>query len=405
MTLSRLRVTRLFFACVLFVQIGLIPIVSFAVLGLILLLTHTVVKGKDIASASLFFLLSMESTLQAYLSLSELSYDLNFSQVRLIVVFTLIYFIIGLRLEFELPIDKVKKYNFRLLLILVCGAIIQVLLKKIGIYTYIPDFLLAMKETGTTLNADQIEFLKNIDLLQYRVSMFYSEASYYGLIIASLLVIGFLVETSNDSKFKLFLIGIVGVAVAETFYGMLAIVVLYIVDFAPYIRRQFANISKVKKGLFFVVVVIFVMAIFASFFFQERLGRLILLDDESGTTRLISPFTILSSTWSNLSYFGYPVFEIYEKLNSNSLIQYYEDPPLHNGLINLFINNGIVAFLLLVLIFKRVKSKFLMIFICLVFMQNGAYGNWDKAYLIGYICVIANTIYFYNQRASLRKVV
>jgi hypothetical protein len=224
--------------------------------------------------------------------------------------------------------------------------------------------------------------------LDIRVSAFFSEPSYLGLIAAVL----YYIQQVNHERWQPIpcLIALGTSAVACTSLGFVANLALGLMFLS---RRHATAVLISLLGIFaFAITMSSVSEIIGS-----RLQAIITGDDQSANVRIFHPLSILSLTWGT-HIVGIPITGIEEALSNTGLFDVNGESPLQNGVFNFFFSFGMMAVPLLVMLLRKKNHYFVLIFM-IIANQNGAFFELDKLvmYALTWIVTPDNTPFFLNR--------
>jgi hypothetical protein len=379
--------------CIVFVAVGFTPLLSVATLGLLYLLWRVGFHSKDVLYTTLFlgcvFLFPLIATL------SDLTYSPSFAVVRMLVCLTIMFFLIGKRLSVSSL--QLHRYLLAFLLLLVIGAVMQRLLQFGGIYVNMPESLLGQKGSGTTVDALRVAFLRSVGILHYRPSLFYAEPSYFGLIILSLFTV-MLVLSRSVKELALAAVAVIAAALASgSGYLVVTAAMMFFVSGVTR-RKHGSSFGRWVLALLLVLSLVFLVISYVPM--DSRLANLFGATDTSAAARVFGPWERVYLTWFHLSPFGYPIEAVEQKMLSAGLVSYTANPPLANGAINMLINFGVFGVVVFGALRLRARSWLAFTYIVLALMQNGAFGSWDKTFIVGLTCVLINSVEFAQLRRS-----
>jgi hypothetical protein len=370
--------------CLVFVSTGVTPLVSVGTLGLGYLLWLVRANRRDVAYTLLFLGFVLAFPLVA--AITDREFVPGLATLRLGGCFALLFFLIGKRID----IGRVNLGMSVLIAMTILTVLIvcQKLLQFAGVFVSMPKGLIAQGEE-TLVDAARLSFLHDIGIQYYRPSLFYSEPSYFGLIVLSLFVV--LISASKSSR--LLSVAVLLVVASALASGSGYLVVTASVMFFLYgltHARDGSGFGKWTMALALCVGVVGVILMFVPL--DPRLSGLLRARDLSASGRLVLPIRWVNATWMDVSPFGYPVEALYPKMVSSGLMPSVVGSPFDNGVLNILMYFGVAGVAVLAALRLRVGDWFAFAYLAAALMQNGAFGNWDKAFIVGLTCVLLNSI-------------
>lgn len=220
-----------------------------------------------------------------------------------------------------------------------------------------------------------------------RPSGFFGEPSYMGFIATSLVLISLRVLKRGALKVGLIAMCIAIVIICKTLAGIMAVTALLL--FAWY--RHWGVVNKPIKRLFVALTVIGYIAVIVTTQVSV-LGRLGNINDSekeaSGYTRLVVPLALAVDVLRARP-LGVPADETLNLFgNAGPFYDALTRGTTDNGLINLFINYGISAFLILFVLYRGLDDAMLAIYLLFAMMFNGDFLSYDKAAVIGLVLLL-----------------
>ena len=221
-----------------------------------------------------------------------------------------------------------------------------------------------------------------------RPSVFYGEPSYLSFVCASLVFIACSTFKSKNNLFLVTILAFSTVALAGSLSGILALFALFSIRFV-------ASIKMAEKMVAFLTIIVFAVlfvALFNQLPFVQRILGLIGLGtgvDISLNIRLFAPFSLISEAFVNFP-FGMP-----KEVLDNVIQAGFESgfKGTDNGFLNLFINFGYFGFLIVGIIFYKIRTNLLLItFVLVSTMFNGAFFSYDKIAVMGMAILIARSM-------------
>lgn len=370
--------------CLVFVAVGFTPLLSVATVGLVYVAWRVGVALEDVAETTLFLGVALCFPLGT--ALWDPTYSFDAAALRIAICLSLMFFLIGKRVEVESP--SLRKYLMGALITLTAAIALQRVAMIFGVYVNMPAFLLGQKGSGTLVDASMVDFLRATGYLYYRPSLLYAEPSYLGLVVLSLLAS----ILAHSHKVRDAMLAGAAVVVTVLASGSAYLAVSAVAVFIAFgASSQRATLSSRRR---FGAVLGLVLAAFLAVSYLPVDQRLVLLftaGDVSAATRLTKPLGYVQSTWTHISPFGYPLEAVYSKFGAMGISTYPGDAPLDNGAWNILINFGVFGILVFAALRLRVGGWFGFTYLVLALMQNGAFGSWDKAFIIGFTCVLINS--------------
>jgi hypothetical protein len=380
--------------CLVLVAFGVTPVLSFATIGLLILFRYAVVSFGGFTQGLIVAGLLSVSMLMAIFDLMPVRYTLGFAQIRLILLFAVLFILMSARSRDPVDVTWLNHTTKNILMLFLGVVLIQYSLSVFNVHVYVPEWVLAQKGSGTVYDEDVISRGIDLELLRFRPSFLYSEPSYLSLIVLAIFMINVVSSRAAHEIHVPYLLGLGTAILSQSMYGVFGLTIIYLL-----ILLLVSNVSRLK-----ILLGVFVFVSLSGFFLGEMMQRLLAIlsgDDFSLLVRLILPFEVLATIVNDVSVFGFPISQTYQSLLDADVLSYYLDPPFHNGLLNIFINSGVLAFPVIVIFFMGVRSPIVFAFFLLALMQNGSFGSWDKCFIIGLVGFLANSVRLSRIRGAL----
>lgn len=260
--------------------------------------------------------------------------------------------------------------------IIVTLVLLQATQQTRGAVLVVPDWLFALKQDGALAYKGLLHSLKHNYMFFFRPSATFSEPSYLGMVCCCLFVMAGRTHTGTQ-RFTIFALLFMVCVVASTALGILGVLALY----GTSVAKENARIAPVVGMLGLVVGFLALFMIGAEKMAPGRLGLLLSGRDISGLARFYEPFALILHNAEH-QFFGVPATEAAVYYDRFGLIPALDDPPLHNGLLNLLIFYGYGGLVLLFLLFSSLKTTEERLLLLIVGMQNGEIFSYSKVALL-----------------------
>lgn len=240
-----------------------------------------------------------------------------------------------------------------------------------------------------------ISFAGNSDIdLHIRPVAFYSEPSYVGFIVLSILMTGHNIFFGKKYVYFITLLTTI-LLMSKTTSGLLVFSILLL-----FLNKDFFLKSKSNGAA--LIFCLIGLTLFTSF---ERISSITDMSAElSGYIRLVLPFIYIEEVFLSGNIFGVPPIyfqDFISKADIGALMNVYLD----NAILNLFIFYGVMAIVIIFCFIKNYKSIFLLyIFLCGMF--NGSIFSYDKAFIISISIILFNSledISLFNYQKRIRR--
>lgn len=378
--ISTLIFTIIFFS----VQFGFNTTVSVAILGLLIISRRINTLKIDHKSIIAFMAINILSLLNGIISSDYGNINL-YQEARIIAAGMLL--LILLASNTNIKIDEVifvKLSTF----IAFSSIIIQTYFYDIGIPLVVPNFFFSISDDGalayTALQkANEIGYILSI-----RQSGFFSEPSYFGLILISINYVSLSIYGKNITSYWIFSLLLLASIISGTFYGQVGLI-LSLLIWSTNKKPNFAyKLTAIIAGAFLLILMLTL--------FQENIKMLERIDlilsggDESYTTRFVKPFEIMAYNLINQP-FGMPLSGAYNHYLQLGFYGANDDPPFHNALYNTFICYGYLGCIVVFSLFSKLKNRNEILYCIILMSQNGSLFSFDKIFILVFILTISRT--------------
>lgn len=281
------------------------------------------------------------------------------------------------------PRYDLGKFNGNWALLMLAGLALFTLAQAVagrkGISLYAPQWLF-VNSSDYSLAAAWVAHAREHDYaFQIRPCAGFSEPSYLGGV--SLMLNFICLHTLKGRKqIAASAIAVAACAVSQTFYGMLANLLIT----GVYHHRRFNKPVVISLGV--VVLALVALPIFAAE--PGRIERILTGEDVSTGLRVTQPFELISFVLAH-DPFGIPMTAINGYFQQHGLLQAFEDAPFHNGSLNLIFSYGWLGFPVLFLLLMATGNPICALFMLLLMSQNGAPFDFDKLFMLSFAIQIA----------------
>ncbi len=276
-------------------------------------------------------------------------------------------------------------------------ALQSILLKQGVLLTAPPEYVIA--NADTLPGEFELEHGGRI-----RPSSTFGEPSYLGFISLSLFVITLLLFEKLRLKSILLLLLFTTLIMAQTLSGLLSLVLILAIHGAKFVSKK--KIWKNIGVLSVVALGTFVLGYLGYFSILERLFDI--FDPEleySGYIRLAAPLTVAIRVFENFFIFGVPLEELSHVMKGMYLLAVMipGSTVTDNGFVNLFMNYGVTAVLIIWVIWKKIASPLLLAYVFLSSIFNGAFLSFDKTIVFALVFLLTNVVSssFMNQKTRV----
>lgn len=237
----------------------------------------------------------------------------------------------------------------------------------------VPSYMYAIKEDAALAYHGWQRSLEYGYEFNFRPSSFFSEPSYFGLILSSFF---YWILNQRDFKYRsaIILILIAAVICSQSVLGVLSFVLIFAAKYMKWYMLA-ALFLALLAGLF-IVSLIFDGSASAG----GRASEILSFNDQSFLVRFYSPLNVVVDVWMT-SPFGVPLSELPAVYATKGFYGFADESPFQNGFLNLFMMYGVLSPMILWLLMKPLRGleEYLMLFIFLV--QNGSFFSFDKLFL------------------------
>jgi hypothetical protein len=266
----------------------------------------------------------------------------------------------------------VSKFNHRYILgalgVLILSIGVMVIMQKISIshgkYLGFPMDFFAMNKS--TLESAALALQTHT---KFRPTAFYGEPSYAGWVIFSLLAVFLKFSTRRNGLFMI-IICLIITLLLQTFAGTLSVLLYSIFWLSKIDSFSLDALNKLLKSLiwtFFTFVILFL----SSSSFNERINKILDLNDTSIYIRLFLPLNYFLEMLKKNEFFG---------------VNNFSELSIDNAAWALLIQYGILAFIIIYLFMRYVNNGVLStLYILLALNFNGALFSFDKAILMSLV--------------------
>lgn len=223
---------------------------------------------------------------------------------------------------------------------------------------------------------------------RFRPTSFFGEPSYTAFVVLSLLVIFFETPNKLSEKIKCTVIGLIIVAVSQSLAGLLAIVFVFL--YWVLASKKYKISVARKYALILVLILVVAVGLYFSDEIYLRFINTFTGGDESSTTRLNEPASLLVDVIQKGALFGVD-FQYIEKFLGYS--------NLDNALFRFFIYYGLLIIIPLATVLIYVRSGFLALYIILTMNFNGDFFSYDKVLIVALVVGLSKA-----KSLDLRKV-
>ncbi len=368
-----------------FAAVGLSPLLSIATMGLAYLVWRVGAGLRDLAFAMLFLGLLLSFLLIA--PLLDQHYAISLAALRIAVCFAITFFLMGRRLA--VPREEVAKYVLVVLVVLSLAILAQKIMQFAGVYVSMPEAVLAQKGSGTLVDSSRLAFLQSVGIRYYRPSLVFAEPSYFALVVVSLFAV--LLACLPSPRTLSLAAASICIAALSSGSGYLVVCAALLFALHWFLYREWGRaLGRMVPTLFVLILIGAIVIMYVPI--DARLAILFSSGDASAYGRLMLPVRWVGATWWHLSLLGYPIGAIYPKLSGSGFVPASAISPLDNGLFNLLMNFGLGGLFILASMRLRIGGWFGFVYVLLALMQNGTFGSWDKAFIIGLTCVLINSV-------------
>lgn len=209
----------------------------------------------------------------------------------------------------------------------------------------------------------------------FRPSVFYSEPSYYGLVMISLL---YLVLKLPNTRIKYFVMVSIlgGLIAAQTMFGLVGFMLVLI-----------------SHGFFkskLLLVLLGMAVLLGGIYFDERVYNIVTLQDQSTVVRLLRPIAVIVEVLSKTP-FGIPhsLLDYVVVQKGGFDVGYEGENPFNNAFFAMFMTYGFLGIVVVGLMFSILETTAEKVMLVLFMMQNGGFFAFDKIFLFAFIILVA----------------
>lgn len=367
----------LLFLCLLFCQLGVSPLASAATLGLFLQIMIT--RSLRINYRILIFVAVSLSSYVIFVLVHQRGGEV-LREIRILVLGVLYFYLLDGKSFYFGKSQYVSAFLLSLLALL-CFA--QFVGLKYGYSVVVPAYFFANNaDPALAFNGLQLAMDGGYEF-RYRPSVFYSEPSYYGLVITSLLYLILRSELRYQNFF--IIVAVAGVLFSQTLLGLMGVLIVIFLRYEKRIKLQFLV-------PIFAILMIFMLLVVGE---GAQLGGLwsrfyavVSLDDVSTMIRFIQPLQVIGDVFIS-SPFGVPMSELYDLYLQKGFYGIYDSAPFHNGFLNMFMVYGILAPVILMLMFTALRDVEERVLLLIFMVQNGGFFSFDKIFLFTLIVLLS----------------
>lgn len=219
-----------------------------------------------------------------------------------------------------------------------------------------------------------------------RANSIYSEPSYLGMILCCLYVLIFY----SDALYKgpLLLLIFLTLILTGSGIGTVGLGILTLTMYADLsTRMKFYYSTAVLFG--FLLIVFLASGVLGQYDFAlfDRVSDFSRQGDTTFEIRFINPFILIFENVVNFDWFGVPS-NFYDHFYYTNLYDNMEYFPGHNGILGLFIQFGVLGFIVLYLVFRQLLSPVEFALFFIIGSQNGALLTYEKAFSILFVLAV-----------------
>lgn len=275
--------------------------------------------------------------------------------------------------------NKLIKCAIVLLWGLLFALLMQFILLRVGVNPFLPANYF-IKSDDYSLGATwYLQAIEHGNSFAGRLSASFSEPSYLGLIAITCQTIC-LMSGEKIFRLKALILALAISAIAQSGLGIAGNCLIYIC------AETYRKGKLIKNGV--LAIIILAVLLYTAQYLGGRVQDIFNGVDESVNIRLVFPIKIIMDIfahhWSGMGATVAPEYYAYF-----GMVGPYMDLPFHNGFFNILVSFGWFSVLYFCLVFKNVKFP-LIVYMVILFMQNGSSFEFDKIFLAGFIVSLVN---------------